>query len=224
VSSSPPGPWVERWLSAPRFQTYLTAAGGERTAAVELYEWNTTMSSVILDDLAHLEVAMRNVYNDALVARQPGPLHWTQDVRRYFPPTTTRAKNGTLVDLNDQPRKQIASAITAASGSTAPRGKVVAELMFGFWRYLTTSAHERQLWLPFLRHGFVSGTNRKQIDKPMGRLHMLRNRVAHHEPLLGENLSGRRADVLALLDRVSPDLRSYVASTSTWATIEAQRP
>lgn len=219
-----PGPWVERWLSAPRFGTYLVAAGGDRALAIELYEWNTTMSSVILHDLAHLEVAMRNVYNDALVARQSATLHWTEDARRYFPPMMRRAKDGTMVDLNDEPRKQIAYAIRTAGGRTAPQGKVVAQLMFGFWRYLTTSAHERQLWLPYLHHGFVAGTNRKHIDAPMGRLHMLRNRVAHHEPLLTQNLPARRADVDALLDRVSPDLRSHVAGASTWAAVEAQRP
>lgn len=182
------------------------------------------MSSVILHDLAHLEVAMRNAYNDALVAHQPGTLHWTEDVLRYFPVTMGTANDGTPVDLNQRPRDQIAYAMRAAGGSAAPRGKVVAELMFGFWRYLTTRAHERHLWLPYLHHGFVAGTNRRHIDNPMGRLHLLRNRVAHHEPLLSENLSGRRADVLALLDRVSPDLRDYVAGQSTWATIEAQRP
>jgi len=83
TTSASPGPWVEQWLSAPRFQTYLTEVGGDRRRALDLYEWNTAMSAAVLHDLAQVEVAVRNAYNDALVARQPGPVHWTSDELRY---------------------------------------------------------------------------------------------------------------------------------------------
>lgn len=225
MPSSPlvPGPWLERWLSVPRLQTYLDATGHDRSKALELYEWNTEMSAAILHDLAHLEVAMRNAYNDAFVARQPGALHWTQEPRRYFPVMTKVAKNGRRYDENERPREQIAYAVQSA-GLGAPPGKVIAELMFEFWRYLTIAARERTLWLPYLRHGFVAGTSRPAIDGPMARLHGLRNRVAHHEPLLRQNLSARRSDVLTLLDRLAPPLRGYVDAQSTWAAVESQRP
>ncbi len=52
---STPGPWVERWLSAPRFNIYLAASGGDRAAALRQYEWNTTISAAVLRDLSHLE-------------------------------------------------------------------------------------------------------------------------------------------------------------------------
>ena len=51
------------------------------------------MSAAVLHDLAHLEVAIRNAYNGALEARQPGPLHWTEDLR-YFPYRRGRAADG----------------------------------------------------------------------------------------------------------------------------------
>ena len=47
----------------------MTAAAGDRTAALELYEWNASMSAAVLHDLAHLEVAIRNAYDAALVAK-----------------------------------------------------------------------------------------------------------------------------------------------------------
>lgn len=224
MSASPPGPWVEQWLSTPRFNTYLAARSSDPTAALALYEWNTEMSAAILHDLAHLEVAMRNVYNDALVAHQPGSLHWTEDALRYFPIAPATAKNGASIDRNEQPRRQIDRAIREAGGASAPRGKVVAELMFGFWRYLTTSAHEIDLWRPYLHHGFVTGASRQAVDQPMGKLHRLRNRVAHHEPLLRQDLLARRAEMINLLGLFSPDLRAYVESHSSWAAVESQRP
>lgn len=223
---------MESWLSVGRFHTYLNAAAGDRSKALDLYEWNASMSAAIMHDLGHLEVAVRNAYNGALEARQPGPLHWTEDLGRYFPYRRGRAADGTLIDRNDKPRRQVSRAIVDAGGPSAPRGKVVAELMFGFWRYLTTRTHDGTLWVPYLRWGFMIGMaaggpvplSRPVVDGAMSELHMLRNRVAHHEPLLGADLIARRAELILLFDLIDGDLSQYVQQQSMWATIEAQRP
>lgn len=73
------------------------------------------------------------------------------------------------------------------AGPAAPPGKVIAELMFGFWRYLSTTAHHHPLWIPYLHNAFTPGTHRKAVDGPVDHLHRLRNRIAHHEPLLRRN-------------------------------------
>jgi hypothetical protein len=232
IPPASPGSWVEQWLSAGRFRTYLNGAGGDRSKALDLYEWSACMSAAIMHDLGHLEVAVRNAYNGALEARQPGPLHWTEDLGRYFPYRRGRAADGTIIDRNNKPRRQIDQAIQAAGGSGATRGKVVAELNFGFWRYLTTTIHDGTLWVPYLRWGFPVGMraagpvplSRPVVDGAMGELHMLRNRVAHHEPLLGADLTARRADLVLLLDLIDDDLSQYVQLQSTWAAVEAQRP
>lgn len=227
-----PGPWVERWLSAGRFRTFLHATGADRAKALKLYEWNARMSAAVMHDLAHLEVAVRNAYNDALEARQPGPLHWTDDLGRYFPYRRGRAADGTVIDRNVTPRLQVQRAIKDAGGAAAPKGKIVAELSFGFWRYLTTRAHDAALWIPYLRWGFAAGMagagpvalSRPVVDRAMGELHMLRNRVAHHEPLLNTDLAARWSDILLLLDLIDADLSRHVQHHSTWATIQAGRP
>lgn len=146
------------------------------------------MSAAVLHDLAHVEIALRNAYDRVLTTHAPpGAPHWTADPWRYFPAVTRRAANGAPYDAN-QPREQIARARSGAS-HTAPPGKVIAALMFGFWRYLSTSAHEVPLWRPYLHHGFLPGTSRRAVDGPIVRLHKLRNRVAHQEPLLAQNLT-----------------------------------
>jgi hypothetical protein len=62
-------------------------------------------------------------------------------------------------------------------GHTAPIGKVIAELQLGFWRYLTSAAHEKTLWVPHLNTAFPQGTGRVKIDRMIGDLHLLRNRA-----------------------------------------------
>jgi hypothetical protein len=65
------------------------------------------MAAAILQDLAHVEVAVRNAYNAALAAYQPGPVHWTDDVMRYFPVVWRTAKDGRRYDENEAPRDQL---------------------------------------------------------------------------------------------------------------------
>lgn len=224
MSSTSPGPWVEQWLSPPRFGVYLTAADSDRARALALYEWNTAMSAAVLHDLAHVEIALRNAYDRALTTHAPpGAPHWTADPWTYFPAVTRRAANGALHDANERPREQITRARSGA-GRTAPPGKVIAELTFGFWRYLSTSAHEVPLWRPYLHHGFLPGTSRRAVDGPMVRLHKLRNRVAHHEPLLAQNLTQGYEDTRALAGLISPDLQAYVESVTSWPPTQQQRP
>jgi len=66
-------------------------------------------------------------------------------------------------------------------------GKVVAELSFGFWRFLLARRYTASLW-PALRPGFpyLPSADRRELEAPVTRLHQLRNRVAHHEPLIAE--------------------------------------
>ena len=221
---SSPGPWVEAWLSPPRFGIYLSAGGGDRSLALELYEWNAEMSAALQHDLAHLEVALRNAYDVALApAAGAGKSHWTLDAGKLFPVSWQKAKDGTYVDRNKAPRDQLAKAVQAA-GPSAPSGKVIAELTFGFWRYLSTRAHHQHLWIPYLHKAFATGTSRPQVDKPIGRLHKLRNRVAHHEPLLRQDLAQRHADLLSIAALISSELHAYVLAHSRVPSLLLERP
>lgn len=227
VTASQPGPWVEAWLSPARFGAYLAAAGGDRRVALDLYEWNATISAAFQHDLAHLEVALRNAYDAAIVANTPaGQPHWSSDPSRLFPPVWRTAQNGTRIDANRAPREQIERA-TREAGTNAPSGKVVAELTFGFWRYLSTTAHHHPLWIPYLHKAFTPGTSRPAVDQPVGRLHKLRNRVAHHEPLLRrapvtgvlslatQHLIDRHNDLHTVAKLISPELHDYIAAASS---------
>lgn len=213
------GEWVERWLSSPRFAVYLNAAGNDRDAALALYERNARLGSALSHDLAHLEIGLRNAYDGALTEHLELPRHWTACGDQVFAPVLRTRKRGSrgkvTVDINARTRASLDRAIREAGGRKAPPGKVIAQLTFGFWRYLTSAAHEVTLWRPALHHAYPAGTSRSDVDARIGRLHELRNRVAHHEPLLGLDAPSLHVDLLEIATLLSPQLGSYVAESST---------
>jgi len=238
-------------LSGPRFATYLTAMAGDRRHALRLYDWNASATAAFLLDLGHLEVALRNAYDRALTAGiPPGGRHWVFDPARYFPARWRTARNGVRYNANREPQRLLAqatrTALTAvqaaarASGrpvpSTPPPGKVVAELPFGFWRFLSAAKHEKHLWVPHLHRAFAAGTSRSELDRRVSALHALRNRAAHHEPLLRRtsttgvlslstrHLIQRHDDLLVVAQLISSELRDHLADASTCLSVLGTRP
>ncbi|GAB09561.1 hypothetical protein GOARA_043_00360 [Gordonia araii NBRC 100433] len=228
VDDRPTDEWVTRWLSEPRLAVYLTTAQGDRACALELYEWNARLSAGFAHDLAHLEVGLRNAYDRVLATHLTLPRHWTACGNQVFAPvmrTRRRGRHGKVsVDINAKPRAALDRAIREAGGPNALPGKVIAQLTFGFWRYLTSAAHETTLWRPALHHAFPPGTARPEVDTRIGRLHALRNRVAHHEPLLALNTSSLHHDLLHVAALLDNQLGDHISASSAVPTLLTQRP
>ncbi len=55
-------------------------------------------------------------------------------------------------------------------------------------------------------------------------MHVLRNRVAHHEPLVAEPLVDRYTDLLDVIGFVHPQLRRWLDTHNRLLTTRAQRP
>jgi hypothetical protein len=96
------------------------------------------------------------------------------------------------------------------SSGTVHAGKVVAELNFGFWRYLLTARYEASLWTPALRHAFPAGLARITVYDLVENINTFRNRVAHHEPIHTRNLHDDVDRLTLLIEWISPP-------TATWA-------
>jgi hypothetical protein len=220
----PAGPWMQRWLSPARLTKYRAAADGDLQRALELYEWNAKISAALMRDLGHVEIGLRNAYADVIEHYWSGtPDHWTRSAAALFRPVY-RMRDGEPVDINLHQRAQLEEAC-ARVGKDGPPGKVIAELTFGFWRFLSSSAHEKTVWVPFLHRAYPPGTDRKRdVDRKVATLNRLRNRVAHHEPLIGENLPREAAKVSALACMLDPELGAYVAATSDVPELLQQRP
>ena len=71
--------WAERWLSSSRLSSYLDLCDGNIDCALELHEWNLMLGRVLMGDIAHFELALRNAYDRALTERFQGDEHWLFD-------------------------------------------------------------------------------------------------------------------------------------------------
>jgi hypothetical protein len=203
MSSSPTGPAppaaVQQHLSRPRLGTYLHACPGDLEAALRLYRWNAAVSAALWEVLGHGEVILRNAMHNELTAhhqRRGDPGEWFDDPQRVFHLRTVN-------DVRTAKRR---------AGPGAPPGKVVAELSFGFWRYLLANRYSTTLW-PAIRHAFPNlprrGNTRRIVEGHVDDLHLLRNRIAHHEPLINVPLHARLQSLEYVLDGIDLQIRVW---------------
>lgn len=114
--------------------------------------------------------------------------------------------------INGKTAQNLAYAKRAA-GRGASEDKVVAELTFGFWRFLLTNHYRATLW-PRITRGFAGlpswDRSPSHVAEPAERINKFRNRVAHHEPIFRANTAQAFADLITLAEMVdqSPPERS----------------
>lgn len=100
----------------------------------------------------------------------------------------------------------------------------MAELPFGFWRYLLARRYST-IWpavRPYFPH--LPGNDRRLLETPVARLHLLRNRIAHHEPLLNEAILDRSQDMATVLDALDPQLTTWVRRGDRVPSVLVRRP
>jgi hypothetical protein len=205
---------VEAWLSPPRLNKYLGAAGGNLQTALELYVWNSRVAAAALADTCHLEVALRNAYDGAVIGAHPS---WGNDLRSTLfareqgHPQAKKQQKW----LNEGSNKALDDA-RRSIGVNATHGQVVAGLSFGFWVKFTDKHRESTFWTPYLYKAFPSGSRRGDVHQRISNVARFRNRLAHNEPVFSTRtgLRSRLGEVHCLLEEVAPPIAPLVAQAS----------
>ena len=203
-------------LTLERLRSYLHASDGDLDAALRLYEWNTLMSGALHEDIGRVEVVLRNALDQALTVHGQNsgwPTAWYQRQALFPGKHGQRAK----ADINTARDR-------ATRRHTVPeaQGKVVAELTFGFWRFLCTGPYLTSLWVPVLAAAFPNHPHagdprrvRTDVDDRVQRVHFVRNRVAHHEPIHHRDLQRDYDGMIELMAWICTD-------TAEWATLSSR--
>lgn len=204
-------------LTPERLSSYFASARGDAEGALALYEWNLLAAAAIVQTTAMVEVIVRNSM-DRQLAR------WAMD----------RNENDwlTAIELDERGRADLRRASARARGhgnAHARHGKTIAELNFGFWRFLAARRYYTYLWVPALHQAFPHGptqfrTRQEGVERALGRLTHMKNRAAHHEPI-------HERDLIADLDLASktahwihPVAGAWITSTSMISAVNQFRP
>jgi len=219
---------LRRAISADRFASYLRMSGQDDELACRLYLWDADIGVAVLRDIAIVEIALRNA-----LAHQ---LESVLGSEWFNNPAMERDQR--LVSARDRAIQEL-----TVSGKAVTSGRMTAQLSLGFWVNLLASPSD-PLWRASLFKAFPGGKHMAvQTGQRYGRfwvhsqaqiVQVMRNRCAHHEPLLnGFPLPGQQkrmsaADGVAVAMRLARaldrDLADWLQQSSTTNTILGARP
>lgn len=165
-----------------------------------IYERNTALSESLYGVTQATEIALRNALHRVLSAGY-GTM-WFD-----------------LVTLEVPQSDKIASAkeeIRRNRRILTP-GAIVAELGLGFWTALIAGRYEKHLWVPHLHKAFPhAALSRSDIFEKLEKLRTLRNRIAHHEPIVKLDLPRLYSEAVEALRWVCPTSADWVRSTNSF--------
>jgi hypothetical protein len=203
---------LERSLSVERFSGYVRSANGDRALAIRLYERNTRLSESLYGVVQGLEICLRNAV-DRIFRSAYGP-DWYDHMPTLMYPLPQK-----LADAKQSILRH---------GKLLTPGRVVAELSFGFWTALFGRKYETRLWVPHLHKAFPNAIrptasrkksiamDRADVAHRLESVRQLRNRIAHHEPILHYKLDSEYCKILEATGWICPITAAWVGVTSSF--------
>jgi len=194
---------------------YISAANEDLRLAISLYGWNQRVGAELFILIGTVEVVLRNSIHRSLSEWQ----HRRARGESWFDSGAISLDRKSLRDV-DLARQRI-----LAKGREITDDRLVSELGFGFWRYLMTARYRANLW-PIMRQsfaGFEPGQEAALFAR-VGRLHEIRNRIAHHEPIFGRRLDLDHRDCLLVLGAVCPVTAQWAEGISRIPEVLANTP
>lgn len=197
---------LEESLSLERFQRYLGACEGDRKLALSLYAHNSAVSAALYLPLQILEISMRNSFHRAFANRYGD---WWFDEPRVITDVFQRRKiSEAQIDL-------------VKDGKPLTPSRIVASLTFGFWTSCLSARYETVLWrrarlsANFTLNGDAP-PKRNQLNRMLTPIRILRNRIAHYEPILYWNLPKHYRNMVSLVSRLSPAASEWLIHHCTF--------
>jgi hypothetical protein len=187
---------LEKFLSAERLASYYSITRGNRWIGIQLYERNTECSEALYGVIQGLEVALRNAIHN-IMTDAVGTQEWYDKVAWDEP--ELNAIQEAKQKIKDRQLKETP-------------GRVIAELTFGFWVKLTSSNYEQSLWFKYLHKIVPKTVRRKVLHGKLIQAKTLRNRIAHHERIVGRtrDLPSEYQELIEIIGWLHLDIRAWV--------------
>ncbi|QUY61899.1 hypothetical protein [Gulosibacter molinativorax] len=219
---------------------YLDATGNNEKRALALYQWHLELTSAVQSVLGVTEVVLRNAMDKEL---QSWNTKETGGRRSWL----LEEPAAPLRSLSANKRKRALEAATREAerrnsnhrryGETVSHDDVLAQLMFGIWKDLlpnhqpgagnsTDNSNRARLWREALTYAFP---NEEDPDGEItfwrvARLHQLRNRVSHMEPLLNIDVQDEVKKAFQLVRSIDTEVANWVTGGSKVSEVLNRRP
>lgn len=221
---------LQQSLSPERLSTYRQP-GDDEAMVLARYVYNQALVDALGLPLQVLEVTLRNAI-DAAGRRAAGQLAGHGGVPCWLdarPRVVDAAHAATTADAREMLR---------ARGVKLTPGRLTAELSFGFWVQLFNAYYDQaagyrrpgfRLWTAdALRASFPNAParfrSRDALRDRLEAIRVLRNRIAHHEPIFNRDPAARHFEVVSTLRWLSAPAAEYVAAFDAIATVIAAGP
>lgn len=155
-----------------RLKGYLSKAGGNKNLANELYSWDLDISSALWRHFNVLEIGLRSALSLQLVNMSPSVNWWLNE------------------NLLLQSEKSKIAALGDKNGTPFSQDEIITRLTLGFWASLLSKKYHQRLWQAGLEDAFPNFQGkRRDFHMKLERLRKLRNRIAHHEPIIDREIN-----------------------------------
>lgn len=209
-------------LSNERLAKYLHRTGGDKERALDLYAWNQDVGAALTITLSQVKVCLRNQISNALADA--------------FGPTWHRVAR--FRDAHAEVQSELDKAEDRVKKPVPSLPDIIAASDFNLWRELCKPAYAGVFWakriLIAFPHMTLAGKEREILKTLHWRVDLLlklRNRIAHHEPIIGSNwekvgakLVDRHRDATELLGWMSSDLALWVLARDRFPAVLATCP
>ncbi len=194
---------LHKGLSTARLARYANLSPHSKAKQLELYVWNTALSESLYTPIQGLEIITRNYFHEKLTDNFGA---WWNNI------AFSKAQEQAILQTLEQLKK---------GDKLLTANNVVANLSFGFWTGLLGS-HYEGLWRSCLYKAFLNKPTpflRKEAHKQFDLIRLLRNRIAHHEPILRADLPNHYDRILKMIGWFCEESAEWVASQTKFLSI-----
>lgn len=179
-----------------RLTYYLEKTASDREA-LSLYQVNGELSKHIHEVIGGFEIALRN-----LVAKSLATYLHREDwycCRKF------------MMNLAEERRANVREVRKRLKIDNRPErpGRIIAGLTFHFWVSMHEKKYRDIIWTPHLHRIWPSGENIKIVHKDLIKVRDLRNRIAHHEPIIAEKWHQRSDIIWKRFRQITPESAAW---------------
>ena len=200
---------IIKTLSVERLEKYIKGPAEGTEDALKLYILNTTLCESFYTPLQGFEVAVRNALHERLTLGFTVAWYDDSNFMNMLQPDHRGTVTSAQKSIRDH-KEQVTP------------GKMVTELNLGFWTGLLGPKYETVLWRRHFRHAFPhrpQGSERHEVHSAVNRIRRLRNRVAHHEPIMHRNLLEDHEIILRTVRWICPDTARWIEAQSRFPSV-----